>query len=109
MADVDKVADECRAKALASSTFAMLTDEERDSLMLDCSMHTYLSGHVIIRQGQVNDSLYIISQGKVDVIIDGNRVAGLDEGKEFGEISMLKGKYSKRRRAVHRVYGKHCS
>jgi CRP-like cAMP-binding protein len=91
MADVDKVADECRAKALSSSTFGMLTEEEREKLMLDCEMHTYLSGHEIIKQGQINNALYIISQGKVQVVVDGISVATLDAGKEFGEISMLKG------------------
>jgi signal-transduction protein with cAMP-binding, CBS, and nucleotidyltransferase domain len=72
MADVDKVADECRAKALASSTFAMLTESERDALMLDCEMHTYLPRKNIITQGEVNTSLYIISKGKANVLVDGN-------------------------------------
>ena len=132
MASVDKVADQCRAKALQSSTFGMLTEDEREALMADCEMHTYTPNKVIIQQGSVNKSLYIISLGKATVEIDGNIgtsntacvgcvfvnlivlhsvcllyscfnldtwydvfysfvVATLDAGKEFGEISMLKG------------------
>lgn len=59
--------------------------------MKDCMMHNYTAGHKIIEQGQVNGSLYIISEGTADVIVDGLKVASLNEGKEFGEISMLKG------------------
>jgi hypothetical protein len=91
MADVDKVADQCRKQALSSSTFSMLTDDEQEALMKDCMMHNYTAGHKIIEQGQVNGSLYIISEGTADVIVDGLKVASLTEGKEFGEISMLKG------------------
>ena len=72
MASVDKVADQCRAKALQSSTFGMLTEDEREALMADCEMHTHTPNKVIIQQGSVNKSLYIISLGKATVEIDGN-------------------------------------
>ena len=91
MADVDKMADTCRARALESSTFALLTEEEREELMLDCEMHNFTAGHTIIQQGQINHSLYIVSQGEVRVIVNGVVVNVLSAGKEFGETSMLKG------------------
>ena len=109
----------------------MLTEDEREALMAECEMHTYLPNKVIIQQGSVNKSLYIISLGKASVEVDGNIgtsnttcvgcvfvanlivlqrvslllyscfnldtfffilvVATLGAGKEFGEISMLKG------------------
>ena len=59
--------------------------------MLDCEMHNFTAGHTIIQQGQINHSLYIVSQGEVSVVVSGNVVNVLSAGKEFGETSMLKG------------------
>ncbi len=96
LSNVDKLADRCREQALQSSTFLMLTAAEQDAVMQDAQLITYPSGMRLIQKGQVNEHLYIITEGFADVILsDENdpelKTVRLGPGKEFGEISMLNG------------------
>ena len=91
MADIDQKADQCQTAALKSSVFNQLNSNERAALMSDCEMHNYPPGKTIIKQGQLNDTMYVISQGYAEVKVDGKSVAVLPPGKEFGEISMVGG------------------
>ena len=43
----------------------------------------------IITQGDSGDSLYIITSGEVEILIDDKRVNTLDDGDYFGEISIM--------------------
>jgi MFS family permease len=46
-------------------------------------------GSSVIRQGEPGNSWYLITDGAVDVVHDGERVASLGMGDGFGEIALL--------------------
>lgn len=46
-------------------------------------------GEVIIREGEVSDSLYIVMDGHLDVTRSGTRIAELPSGTHFGEMALL--------------------
>jgi len=47
------------------------------------------TGEVIIREGQSNDSIYFITEGRVDVSRCGVSIVELPEGQTFGEMELL--------------------
>lgn len=49
------------------------------------------AGHVWSREGQSGYAFYIVSDGTVDVTIEGNHVRQLGPGDYFGEIAILGG------------------
>jgi CRP-like cAMP-binding protein len=53
----------------------------------------YLDGEVIVRQGEVGDSMYVIQEGQVEVVAeqDGNelRLNVLEAGQFFGEMAIV--------------------
>jgi len=42
-----------------------------------------------ISKGEIGREMYIVNHGKLDVFIDDKRIAGLEDGAVFGEISLL--------------------
>jgi serine/threonine protein phosphatase PrpC len=46
-------------------------------------------GEVVVRQGDVGDTLYVVVRGAFSVLIDGAEVAGLGEGEHFGELALV--------------------
>jgi len=40
-------------------------------------------------KGEIGREMYIVNHGKLDVYIDDKRIAGLEDGAVFGEISLL--------------------
>ena len=65
--------------------------------------HRHLDdGEILFRAGDAGDALYIVAQGKVDVLsaapgeqlngqVIGERLAELGEGQAFGEMALLSG------------------
>lgn len=55
--------------------------------------HLYRDGEIIIKQGTVGDCLYVIQQGKVDVISEKSdkeiKIAELEEKDFFGEMALF--------------------
>ena len=51
----------------------------------------FLPGNYIIRQGESGDCMYFITDGTVEVIIDGKQIAVIGEGGLFGEMSLISG------------------
>jgi CRP-like cAMP-binding protein len=53
----------------------------------------YKDGETIIKQGTVGDCVYVIQQGKVEVIVENgssdNKVAELGEKEFFGEMALF--------------------
>ena len=47
------------------------------------------AGHVIARQGDIRTGFFVIIQGAVRVVRDGEAVARLGPGEFFGELSVL--------------------
>ncbi len=46
-------------------------------------------GDFIVTAGDVGTEMYFISQGEVEVVVDGRVVGTLGEGSFFGEIALL--------------------
>ena len=44
---------------------------------------------VVVTQGDVGDTLYVVVQGEVSVRVDGQEIARLGEGEHFGELSLV--------------------
>lgn len=53
---------------------------------------TFAAGHVIARQGEIGTGFFVIVDGTVRVVRDGNLLAHLGPGDFFGELSVLDGK-----------------
>ncbi|MCX7983237.1 MAG: cyclic nucleotide-binding domain-containing protein [Syntrophales bacterium] len=60
----------------------------------------FLPGDFIIRQGEQGDCMYFLNNGRVEVLVEGKRVAVLVEGAHFGEMALIK---SERRNASVRA------
>ncbi len=48
------------------------------------------AGEVIFSQGDHGDRYYLVSEGRVDVMIDGEHTRTLGPGEGFGEIALLR-------------------
>jgi len=43
----------------------------------------------IVQQGELGDTLYVVVQGHVSVMVDGREVAELEAGEHFGELALI--------------------
>jgi len=86
-----------------------LTDDRRTELLGACRLFTgleqeqlravagsaqeveYATGRVIARQGEVGTGFFIVVDGSVRVVRDGETLATLGPGEFFGELSVLDG------------------
>jgi NADH dehydrogenase len=62
----------------------------------------YADGEIIFQSGDVGDFLYVIAEGKVDVIKDDVKITTLGAGEYFGEMALLS---QKRRSATIKAVG----
>ena len=76
--------------------FSSLTEEEIANLLRDevSQERVYSQGTVILRGGEVGDSVFLISSGSVQVTLGGTRgpffpLAILQAGEIFGEMAVL--------------------
>jgi len=51
----------------------------------------YIPGDYLIREGEFGTCMYFLTNGSVDIIVNGNRVAGLGTGSPFGEMALVSG------------------
>ncbi len=51
----------------------------------------FLPDDYIIRQGEFGDCMYFLSNGDVEVLVNGTRVASLGQGSPFGETALIQG------------------
>lgn len=47
------------------------------------------AGTVVVRQGEPGDTLFVVEQGRFDVLVDGIKVATLSEGEHFGDLALV--------------------
>lgn len=81
------------------SIFSSLTEEEIANLLRDevSQEHAYPQGAVILRGGEVGDSVFLIRSGSVQVALQGTGepripLAVLPAGEIFGEMAVLEQK-----------------
>ena len=86
-----------RAETLAAmDLFASLTDRERTSLAGELTTTPYVAGDHIFEAGEAADSLYVLAEGKVEIVRERARggpvkLAALDAPAYFGEMGLLLG------------------
>ena len=86
-----------RAETLAAmDLFASLTDDERASLARELTTSPYVAGDRVFEAGQPADSLYVLAEGKVEIIRERPRggpvkLAVLEAPAYFGEMGLLLG------------------
>ena len=80
---------------LKKTNFAELSDNQYKYLAKDISLIKYKPEEEIVRQGDSADAFFLIKKGHVQVLVNGQKVAELQQGKFFGESS-LREKGSKR-------------
>ncbi len=74
------------------SMFQTLSEYETKDLVSFLKLDQYNTGDDILKKGDPGTNLYIIISGKVEVLdSDGNRLAFLEKGEVFGEMSLLSG------------------
>jgi small-conductance mechanosensitive channel len=73
--------------------FARLTDEQRREVAAATSARVFGHGEAIVRQGSEGQSMFVVCAGKADVVLepDRRRVATIEAGGYFGEMSLLTG------------------
>ena len=76
--------------------FSDLPPEEFSAFVKELKHHAKLAGEIIVREGAPGNSMFVISEGTVQVRTrdkNGEDVVltDLDEGNFFGEVSLLKG------------------
>ncbi len=71
--------------------FAGLDRKELDVLSKLIKEQSYTAGSTIVKAGAGGHGLYIIKEGNIAVIRDGQKVASMGPGQFFGEIAVLDG------------------
>jgi CRP-like cAMP-binding protein len=71
--------------------FHALSPDEIGHLLPYIKQRTYEPGAIIFNQGDAGNSLFIIEQGEVKVIRNGDITATLGPGSSFGEMALLSG------------------
>jgi len=62
-----------------------LTENQKDGISMSFISLRFSADQVVCNQGDQADSLYLIKEGKVNVIKDGKEIRVLNEGEYFGE------------------------
>lgn len=75
--------------------FRSLSEEEAGQLVKRVHVRVFAPGEAVVRQMEEGDSLFIVTRGELEVLIDGGRVGTLAEGTIFGEMSLLTGEKRK--------------
>jgi putative peptide zinc metalloprotease protein len=73
------------------SIFANLSSRELDALASRLLREQFPAGAVVIQEGDLGDSIYLVESGQAEVIAGGERKNILGRGAYFGEIALLFG------------------
>ena len=89
--------DEGQVALLGESLlFESLDDAGRESLASEGIVHTHRAGEMVFREGDTGDSLYVVSSGRVRLVIERDgaviEIATLQRPACFGEASVFSGR-----------------
>jgi putative ABC transport system ATP-binding protein len=71
--------------------FKNLTPHELTNVAERMTRRQFMPGEIIIREGEVGEELFLISEGEVEVDREGREVARLGPGDFFGELALMSG------------------
>lgn len=84
------LAHDRRAELLAACPlFSGVGGDELAALATCATEVDYRSGSVIVRHGEIGTGFFVVIEGRVRVVQDGEVVAHLGPGEFFGELSVL--------------------
>ena len=84
--------DDRRAQLIgACRLFTGLPDEQLRAIAGSAQEVEFPAGRVIARQGEVGTGFFVVVDGRVRVVRDGELLAALGPGEFFGELSILDG------------------
>ncbi len=75
----------------AVDLFRALTPAQLTNVAEKMSKRQYGAGETIIREGELGEEFFLISDGEVDVVRADHEVARLGRGDFFGEVALLSG------------------
>ena len=75
----------------ATGLFAAASRPVLERLAAETSEISVSAGHVLIREGDAADALYVLKRGEVDVQAGARKLATLPAGSWFGELGLLEG------------------
>ena len=84
--------------------FSHLEDQQFTRLVSCVKQTNYTKGTAIVNQGDIGKEMFMIQSGMVYALVKDQKSNTVEENQESKSS-----KCSKRKRAEHRVYGKHCS
>lgn len=70
--------------------FRPLNDRELLRVLQVTDVLAYDDGDIIIKQGETGDGLFVVLEGKVDVIRGGAVIATLEQGAHVGEMALVR-------------------
>jgi CRP-like cAMP-binding protein len=71
------------------SLFGGLLENQIEQILPHMEYKNYEADDTLMTEGERNDKIYFIIQGKVDIIKEGNILLHLDEGDTLGEMEVL--------------------
>ncbi len=79
-----------------AKTFPMLTEEQLKQMTRNLATEKHAPGAVILRQGMTPDKFYLITKGRVEVVLpgaDGDEIVAttMIAGQYFGEVELRRG------------------
>lgn len=86
--------DRIRDRLRRCDLFEPVGDEELEQLAGRVRLERYFTGETVLRQGEPGDSLYVIDEGRVEVLLrtgenETTRLGEISSGSFFGEMSMM--------------------
>jgi CRP-like cAMP-binding protein len=79
------------AGLLQSHLFDALSSEEVLLFAESALVRPFAPGETAVQQGDPGSSLFFVLQGEMAVEVDGREVARMEQGRMFGEMSLLTG------------------
>lgn len=78
-----------RSRMSEFDLFAGLTDAERAAVAKIMSRQEMKRGDTLFTQGDTGNAAYVILDGRVDILVAGQKVAVLEKGAILGEASLV--------------------
>ncbi len=69
--------------------FSELSQEDLDKISSTVRMEYFPEGHVIFREGEAGEVMYILKRGTVQVLRDNTMIAELHDNDFFGEMALV--------------------
>lgn len=84
-------AEEIAGRLAGIDVLSPLPRDAQETIARMARVHTFGKGETILSRGSEGNSMFVVHDGTVSVVVDENEVARLGEGDVFGEMALLTG------------------